>query len=98
MGKEEKRKRVIPPLKFESLVLPFYTQALVALGRLPEGGESRKEVDLELASRLIDLIDLLADKTRGNLTKEEEEFLHMISAELKIIFYRVAGKGEEGEK
>ncbi len=97
MGKKDKRKRVLPPLTFESLVLPFYSQALVALGRLPDGREDKGgKVDLELAARLIDLIDLLAEKTKGNLTKEEEEFLQMVSAELKIIFYRAAGKGEEG--
>ncbi len=90
------RKRVIPPLKFESLVLPFYTQALVAMGYLSESEEkSKKELDLELAARLIDLIDLLAEKTKGNLSEEEEKFLNTISTELKIIYYRVTGKGNE---
>ena len=89
------KKRVIPPLKLESLVLPFYTQALVAMGYLSESEEGSKELDLELAARLIDLIDLLKEKTKGNLSEEEEKFLNTISTELKIIYYRVTGRGDE---
>jgi len=86
MGKKE----VIPPLDFTSLVLPFYTKAMEALG---EVGESN-EVNLELACRLIDLLDLLAEKTRGNLKKEEEEFLNSITAQLKILYFK-RSKGDE---
>ncbi len=86
MGKKE----VIPPLEFSSIVLPFYTKALEALGEI---GENR-EVDLELACRLIDLLDLLAEKTKGNLSEKEEEFLNGISAQLKILYFK-RSKGDE---
>ncbi len=85
MGKKE----VIPPLEFSSILLPFYTKALEALGEIEKGG-----VNLPLASRLIELIDLLEEKTRGNLSKEEKEMITSISAQLKIIYFK-RSKGNE---
>ncbi len=78
------KKEVIPPLEFSSLVMPFYARALEALDK----GE------LALAMRLIDLIDLLHEKTRGNLTEEEREFITSTAASLKILYFKKAG----GEK
>ncbi len=78
------KKEVIPPLEFSSLVMPFYARALEALDK----GE------LALAMRLIDLIDLLHEKTRGNLTEEEREFITSTAASLKILYLKKAG----GEK
>ena len=85
MGKKE----VIPPLEISSILLPFYTKALEALGEVEKGG-----INLPLASRLIELIDLLEEKTRGNLSKEEKEMITSISTQLKIIYFK-RSKGDE---
>lgn len=85
------KKKFIPPLEFSSIVLPFYTKALEALGEV----EEKKEVDLELACRLIDLLDLLAVKTKGNLSHVEEKFLNGILAHLNILYFK-RSKGDEG--
>lgn len=83
---EEKKNRFIPPLDITSLLVPFYTQALVKLGEINDPLSGKAEIDLEYARRLIDLIDLFKEKTKGNLTGEEENFLDTILYQLKRTF------------
>lgn len=86
MSKEnesEKKRDFLPPLDFSSIVFPFYTQALIKLGLLEDPLNAGSEVSLELARRLIDLLDLLKDRTKGNLKSDEEAFLESCLQQLK---------------
>jgi hypothetical protein len=77
----------LPPLDFSSIVLPFYTQALLKLGLLGEaGGEAEGEVNLDLARRLIDILSLLKDKTKGSLLLDEERFLDACLQQLRMAY------------
>lgn len=81
------RKDIIPPLDFGSLMLPFYTQAMVKLGQIPNPVTQKKDdINIELAKRLIDLLDLLKEKTEGNLDKQEEKVLKDALNQLKNIY------------
>jgi hypothetical protein len=82
--KEESDKEYLPPLDFSSLVFPFYTQALFKLGILEDPTQSQAEVNLALSRRLIDLLDLLKDRTKGNLNPEEDKFLESCLQQLKM--------------
>ncbi|HOI45650.1 MAG TPA: DUF1844 domain-containing protein [Candidatus Aminicenantes bacterium] len=84
------KKEFLPPLEFGSLVMPFYTQALLTLGLIegPEKGE--KDINLDLAKRLIDLLDVLRDKTKGNLEEDEEKFLEACLSQLKMNYLKTA--------
>ncbi|MBN2408497.1 MAG: DUF1844 domain-containing protein [Candidatus Aminicenantes bacterium] len=73
----------LPPLDFSSIVLPIFTQALIKLGLLGHRQKEGLEMNLELARRLIDILDLLKDRTKGNLTPEEENFLESCLQQLK---------------
>jgi hypothetical protein len=77
-------KEYLPPLDFSSIVLPFYTQALITLGILEDPADPAREKNLELARRLIDLIELLKDRTKGNLRAEEEKFLETCLQQLRL--------------
>ena len=66
---------IIPPLDFSSLVLPFYTQAVINLGLAKDPLTNKEEENLELAMRSIDLLALLKKTTKANLKPEEEKFL-----------------------
>lgn len=79
-----KNKEYLPLLEFSSLVFPFYTQALIKLGLIEDPISGQISRNLELAKRLIDLIDLLKDRTKGNLEPDEEKFLDTCLSQLKM--------------
>ena len=84
----DKNKEYLPLLEFSSLVFPFYTQALIKLGLIEDPVSGQVSGNLELAKRLIDLIDLLKDRTKGNLEPDEEKFLEACLSQLKMGFLK----------
>ena len=88
--KSGEQKEIHPPLEFSSLVLPFFTRALVNLGLAKDPLAKTEEVNLDLAKRSIDLLDLLKERTKGNLKSEEEKFLAACLHQLKIAYMEKA--------
>lgn len=86
----EKQKAIIPPLDFSSLVLPFFTQALMSLGLAEDPESGKPEQNLDLVKRLIDLLDLMKDRTEGNLKPDEEKFLESCLHQLKLSYMEKA--------
>jgi hypothetical protein len=92
-NKKEKKDEdplVLPPLEFSSLVLPFFTQGLILLGQIEEGKEKKEDKNLDLVKRLIELLDLLKEKTKGNLKTEEEQFIESSLHQLKLAYMEKA--------
>jgi len=79
-------KKILPPLDFSSLVLPFFTQALIELGETENPEAKNTEENLKLTQRLIDLLSMLKEKTTGNLKPEEEIFLDQCLHQLRIAY------------
>lgn len=74
-----------PPIKFEHLVQQLYLSALMQMGAAtPEG--QRPRVDIIGARQSIDLLGILEEKTRGNLSDTEERMLESILFELRMTF------------
>ena len=67
------------------------TQALFALGLLQVKGQEERKPDLELAKYNIDMLSTLEEKTRGNLTDEEQKVLSNTLSELRMGYVKVAG-------
>jgi len=86
----EESKEILPPLDFSSIILPFYTQALIKLGLAEDPMSDTKGENLELVKRLIDLLDLLNKRTEGNLEPEEEKLLVACIHQLKIAYMEKA--------
>ena len=82
----------MPPLDFTTFVLSLSTSALMHLGivRSPDGGNG--EPNFSMARQTIDLIGLLHDKTKGNLTGEEERILHQVLFDLRMQYTERAGR------
>lgn len=80
---EKENEAGLPPLDLSSIVLPFYTQALVCLGVIDDPATGQKKQDLKLAQRLIDLLDLLKQRTEGRLPPSEEHFISSCLHQLK---------------
>ncbi len=71
-------------IDFPSFILSYYTQGLVLLGEVPNPYTQSKEEDPVAARHTIEILTLLQEKTRGNLTREEEQLLEGILYELRI--------------
>ena len=82
----ENQKEMLPPLDFSSLFLPFYTQVLFKLGTAEDPASKKIDENIDFAKRLIDLLDLLKEKTQGNLKSEEEALLNNGLHQLKMLY------------
>lgn len=93
--KEKRQKKVsrgpLPEGNFAALISMLTTQALFALGLLQVKGQEERKPDLELAKYNIDMLQTLEEKTKGNLSKEEEAVLANTLNELRMGYVRVAG-------
>ena len=76
-----------PPATFEFLVLSLKTQTEVHLGMLHFGEEKdRPEPNFPIARHTIDILSMLQDKTRGNLSMEEQRMVENALTELRFRF------------
>ena len=82
-------------LSFTTFVVSLASSAAIHFGDLPDPttGE-RAEVNLEGAAQMIDILTLLEEKTRGNLTLEERQVLEQLLYELRMRFVEATGGGK----
>jgi hypothetical protein len=74
-----------PPVSFEHLVQQFYVSAMIQMGAGTQEGQ-RPRVDILGARTTIDLLGVLAEKTRGNLTEVENNTLQTVLFEVRMAF------------
>jgi len=89
--KEDKRRGPLPKGNFAALISMLTTQALFALGVLQVKGQEEKEPDLEMAKYNIDMLETLEEKTKGNLTEEEQKVLTNTLNEVRMAYVKLAG-------
>jgi len=84
-------------IDFSTFVLSLGSSALVHLGEIehPESGQGRE--NLQLARQTIDILAMLQERTRGNLTSEESHFLADLLAELRLRFVERSRNRSEGD-
>jgi len=82
----------LPPPTFEFLVFSLKMQAEMRLGLLGFGEDKAETTDLPAARHVIDLLAMLAEKTRGNLSIEEQRIIENSVTELRFRFVQVSGK------
>ncbi|MBI2815772.1 MAG: DUF1844 domain-containing protein [Acidobacteria bacterium] len=81
------------PVGFEHLVMSLATTAMYQLGLVKNHEEDQPRVDLEAAKETIDLLDILQQKTKGNLTQEEQGLLEGSLYELRMMFVELSKPG-----
>lgn len=74
-----------PPVMFENLTQQFYLSAMLQMGAGTQEGQ-RPRVDILGAKQTIDLIGVLAEKTKGNLTEAEDRMLQTVLYEVRMAF------------
>ncbi len=72
------------PIDFPSYILTYYTQGLVLLGEVPNPYTNKTEENLEGVRHTVDILNMLKDKTKGNLASEEDKLLDSVLYELRI--------------
>lgn len=87
----------LPAVDFSTFVLSLAHSALVHLGVAPDPATGQEHPpSLPLARQTIDLVSLLADKTKGNLTGEEERLLEQLLYDLRLRYVDAAGGAPAG--
>ena len=74
-----------PPIGFEHLVQQFYVTAMLQMGAATQEGQQPR-IDIMGARATIDLMGLLAEKTRGNLSETEDRMLQSVLFEARMAF------------
>jgi len=90
-GKEKAKRGPLPPGNFAALVSMLVTQAFFALGVLQVEGQEKKEPDFELAKYNIDMLETLQEKTKGNLTEQEQAVLDNTINEARMAYVKLSG-------
>ena len=80
----------LPPASFLFLVLSLRAQCEMQLGLMHYGEEEKPEPDLDLARHSIDLLGVLLEKTKGNLSIEEHRALENSLTELRFRYVQVS--------
>ena len=80
----------LPPVDFSAFIAELGTTALAYLGGFQNPETKEILVDLEMAKRTIDTIDLLKEKTKGNLTAPESNLLDNTLYNLRMTYIRIA--------
>ncbi len=76
--------------RFVELVMMQAQQAAMFLGQLPAPDGSRPEPNLEYARLFIDQLEMLQEKTRGNLSNEESQVLGGVLSDLRLAFVKAS--------
>lgn len=85
------------PVSFSQLILGFSSAALHHLGEQSSEAQSKQRQHLALAKHNIAIIDLLLEKTQGNLDAEEEKLIHHVLTDLKMKFVSAAKNQESSQ-
>jgi len=81
----------LPEVNFTSLIFSLSSSALYHFGEIPDPQTGEKKKDLNLAKHAIDTIAMLKEKTKGNLTEEEEKFIDSVLTDLRWRYVKEAG-------
>lgn len=79
---------VLPEVNFATFVVSLSSSVLVHLGEIEDPQTGRTETSLPLARHSIDILALLQEKTKGNLTVQEEQLLNNILYDLRMRYVR----------
>ena len=96
-GQQEEIHIPLPPASFSFLVFSLRAQAEMQLGLMQFGEKEKAEPDLPLARHTIDLLGMLLEKTKGNLSLEEQRLLENSLTELRFRFVQASEEASKGK-
>jgi len=81
----------LPEIDFTNFILSLSTSALIQLGEIQDPVTQMSAEKLPLAKQTIDLIGMLKEKTKGNLSPEEERVIEYVLYDLRMRYVKAAG-------
>lgn len=84
----EQKYTQLPKVNFATFVFSLNSSALVHLGVIEDPSTGQKARNLPLAKQTIDIIGMLEEKTRGNLTTDEEKMVRNMLYDLRILYVK----------
>ena len=82
---------LLPEIDFTHFILSLSSSALIQLGEIQDPFTKKSAKNLPLAKQTIDLIGMLKEKTKGNLTPEEEKVIDYVLYDLRMRYVKAAG-------
>lgn len=77
-----------PEINFSTFIFSLNSSALVHLGIIEDPSSGKKEKNLAFAKQTIDILGMLEEKTKGNLTADEENFIKNILHDLRLMYVK----------
>ena len=93
--KQAQQQRQLPPANFLTLMNTQAMQAMQALGGFEDPSTGKRFVDLEIAKLHIDLMNVLKEKTAGNLDEEEQKLFERTLQELQLAYVHIAENAKQ---
>ena len=90
---QKKEEMPLPEINFPSFVLSLSSSALLHFGQIPDPITKKQERNLPLAKQTIDILGILQEKTKGNLTKDEEQLIENLLHDLRLKYVEESRKG-----
>jgi hypothetical protein len=78
----------LPEVNFSTFVFSLSSSAIFHFGEIPDPTTGKKETNLPMAKQTIDILGMLEEKTKGNLTDDESEFLKNVLYDLRMRYVR----------
>ena len=78
----------LPQINFPTFVISLNASALLNLGAIEDPTTGKRTKNLPMAKQTIDILTMLEEKTRGNLTDEEEKIMQNVLYDLRIIYVK----------
>jgi hypothetical protein len=91
LAAQPERAGPLPAPNFAELLNLIVMQAMAGLGLLTGPGGERVPPNLEIAKHFIDMLQVLEDKTKNNLTPAEKAMLDQVLYEMRMSFVQLAG-------
>jgi hypothetical protein len=89
--KDKQQETPLPEISFINLIFSLSTSVLIQLGEIQDPITQQLAKNLPLAKQTIDLIGMLEEKTRGNLTSDEGKILENILYDLRMRYVKATG-------
>ncbi len=86
----------MPPASLEMLVTTLVTEAMISLGQVPHPHSGEVVFQPQQAKYLIDTIDMLHEKTRGNVTFDETQLMEQLLHQLRMVYVQLTSAPRAG--